>query len=603
VGEKAVRSFVCHRVTECFLAPVALFGLCGPVLALALSASSSPAGAKSPGETHCYNKICHRVRTIPETRLRIGKATKVTATHYDHPSLDRYNTGKYTSSGEVFNADDPTRASSSNLPDGTELLVWNPENGRAVHVRVNDFGPFHSNRELDLTRAAAEQLGFSQFGVAELEVIIVAPPPLAEPRYRRGRRYPAALGYLGVLGRSQVESLAKRLVRNRRLNRMASIDIQQFLWSTKARELGGGQSVVSYSPPLADTIREHREAISILPYAKASADPHLPRPPFLAALADAPHPVAPVAFLRTASFADAEPLNASFRPAARLDEGPARFGLRLEIAEKAGWRVPPSLEVSQAGRDVRQPEPMRVAALWRAPIRHHAASAYEIATADVDSIRWSIPGLDAFMRVMTPVWGTGVSPLQALEAVAAMAVAVIMSALAILQRVIAVQRSQLRRRAPFAAASLPSRVRRHLRARPQPESAADVTPFELERLVTWSQMPFIRMMPHASVIARGLRVDGTLESSGRVIVSGEVFGDCRCHSLVIEPGGRLEGNVVAVRVEIRGRYKGAIDAAALIIDDRAMIDGDIDFKTIRHASVARPAGAGYRQRLYGIAAE
>jgi len=573
------------------------------VLGLALSASSSPASAKSPGEIHCYNKICHRVRTIPETRLRIGKARKVAATHYDHPSIDRYNTGKYTSSGEVFNAGDPTRASSSNLPDGTELLVWNPENGRAIHVRVNDFGPFHTNRELDLTRAAAERLGFSHLGVAELEVIIVAPPPMDEPRYRRGRRYPAALGYLGVLDRSQVVSLANRLVRNRRLNRMASIDIQQFLWSTKARELGGGQSVVSYSPPLADSIREHREAIGILPYAKASADPHLPRPPVLAALADAPHPDAPLPFLRTASFADAEPLNASLRPAARFDEGPARFGLRLEVAEKAGWRVPASLEDSQAGHDVRQPEPMRIAAVTRAPIRHHASNAYEIAAADVDSIRWSIPGLDAFMRVMTPVWGTGVSPLQALEALAAMAVVLMMSAFAILQRAISVQRSRPRRRVTVAAASLPSRARRHLRATPQPQSAVDVTPFELELLVMQSAGPVIRMIPHASVIARGLRVDGTVESTGTVIVRGEVFGDCRCHSLVIEAGGRLEGNVVAVRVEIRGRYKGAIDADALIIDDAAMIDGDIDFKTIRNLCVAQPAIAGFWRRPYAIAAE
>lgn len=597
MGEQGDRSFNCHRVTERFTASVALLGLCIPVLGLALWEASSPANAKSPGETHCYNKICHRVKTIHETRQRIGKATKVTATHYDHPSIDRYNTGKYTSSGEVFNAGDPTRASSSNLPDGTELLVWNPENGRAVHVRINDFGPFHTDRELDLTRAAAERLGFSRSGVAQLEVIVVAPPPVGEPFYKRGRRYPAALGYLGILGKSQVDALSRRLVRNHRLNRMASIDIQQFLWSTKAQELGAGQTVASFSPPVASAIKESREALGILPYAKASADPRLPKPPSLAAVTEASRADAPPVLLRHASFADAQNLRASVRPVARFDEGPARFGLSLPAAERAGWRVPPSLMVSQAASGVRRPEPLRVAALTRAPIRQHAATAYEIATADVDSIRWSIPGLDTFMRVMTPVWGTGVTPPQALQAVAAMAVVLMMSTLAILQRAIAEQRS-LPRRAPVAVTSLPARARRHLRERPQPQSAANVTPLDFERFLARSETPLIRTTPHASTISRGLRIDGTVESRGTVVVRGDVFGDCRCHTLVIEAGGRVEGNIDAVRVEIRGRYKGTINAAALIIDQVAEIDGDIAFRTIAHA-----ANVGGTHRPYAIAAE
>ncbi len=135
------------------------------VALLAPALVAGPLDAKTPGETHCYGEICHRVYTLDETAALVGEPTAVVATYYDHPDVDRFNTGKYTSSGEEFDADNPTRASSANLPDGTEVLVWNPSNGRAVHVRINDFGPFHTDRKLDLTRAAAERLDFLAKGV------------------------------------------------------------------------------------------------------------------------------------------------------------------------------------------------------------------------------------------------------------------------------------------------------------------------------------------------------------------------------------------------------------------------------------------------------
>ncbi len=155
--------------------------------------------AKSPGETLCYKEICHRVKTIAEIRKWVGIATPILTTYYDHPSIDRFNTGKYTSSGEVFDADHPTRASSSNLPDGTELLVHNPLHGRAIQVLVNHFGPFHTTRQLDLTWAGAQALGFVDRGVLRLDAIVVTPLPAGAPRYKRNRRYPAALGYVGIL--------------------------------------------------------------------------------------------------------------------------------------------------------------------------------------------------------------------------------------------------------------------------------------------------------------------------------------------------------------------------------------------------------------------
>jgi len=76
---------------------------------------------------------------------------------------------KKTASGERFNATFLT-AAHRYLPIGTRLKVINPKNNRFVVVRVNDRGPFHSNRDLDLSLRAAQELGIVDIGVAELIV-------------------------------------------------------------------------------------------------------------------------------------------------------------------------------------------------------------------------------------------------------------------------------------------------------------------------------------------------------------------------------------------------------------------------------------------------
>ena len=70
-----------------------------------------------------------------------------------------YRGGK-TSSGERSNPSALTAAHRS-LPFGTKVRVTNHGNGRTVVVRINDRGPFTRGRIIDLTPAAAGQLGFS----------------------------------------------------------------------------------------------------------------------------------------------------------------------------------------------------------------------------------------------------------------------------------------------------------------------------------------------------------------------------------------------------------------------------------------------------------
>jgi len=77
--------------------------------------------------------------------------------------------GQPTASGERFNPEGLTAAHRS-LPLGTRVRVTNLSNNREVIVRINDRGPFHGNRVIDLSRAAARELGFLQRGTANVKL-------------------------------------------------------------------------------------------------------------------------------------------------------------------------------------------------------------------------------------------------------------------------------------------------------------------------------------------------------------------------------------------------------------------------------------------------
>lgn len=78
--------------------------------------------------------------------------------------------GRKTSSGEVFNKYKYT-AASRDYPLGTYLLVRNLQNGEEVVVLVNDRGPRKKSRIIDLSRSAAERLGFLTQGVTRVQVM------------------------------------------------------------------------------------------------------------------------------------------------------------------------------------------------------------------------------------------------------------------------------------------------------------------------------------------------------------------------------------------------------------------------------------------------
>ena len=84
--------------------------------------------------------------------------------------------GHKTSNGEVFDMYQMTAAHKS-LRIPSYARVTNLANGRSVIVRVNDRGPFHGDRIIDLSYAAAKRLGYQGQGVARVEVAAITVSP------------------------------------------------------------------------------------------------------------------------------------------------------------------------------------------------------------------------------------------------------------------------------------------------------------------------------------------------------------------------------------------------------------------------------------------
>ncbi|MGH8592527.1 MAG: septal ring lytic transglycosylase RlpA family protein [Gammaproteobacteria bacterium] len=77
--------------------------------------------------------------------------------------------GKKTANGEIYDQNKLTAAHRS-LPLGTEVEVTHVKNGKSVELRVNDRGPYVGGRVIDLSRAAAIELGMKEQGLAKVKI-------------------------------------------------------------------------------------------------------------------------------------------------------------------------------------------------------------------------------------------------------------------------------------------------------------------------------------------------------------------------------------------------------------------------------------------------
>jgi rare lipoprotein A len=109
---------------------------------------------------------------LPEAQSVIDEPAAPDVEHVGDGEASFYGrelAGNRTASGERFNPQALTAAHRT-LPLGSKLKVTNKSNGKSVVVRINDRGPFHGRRVLDVSLAAAHQIGMYRAGKATVRM-------------------------------------------------------------------------------------------------------------------------------------------------------------------------------------------------------------------------------------------------------------------------------------------------------------------------------------------------------------------------------------------------------------------------------------------------
>lgn len=130
--------------------PVAVAATAVPATAQAIELVAKPK-AQVPDEP----PLAHDVETVE-------------ASYYGHGFA-----GRPTASGEIF---DPSllTAAHKTFPLGTLVKVTEALSGKSVVVRINDRGPYHGDRAIDLSQAAAEQLGIVTTGTGKVALTLLS---------------------------------------------------------------------------------------------------------------------------------------------------------------------------------------------------------------------------------------------------------------------------------------------------------------------------------------------------------------------------------------------------------------------------------------------
>lgn len=143
--------------------------------------------ADTPGSGPTSQSVKRDTLSAPGTvgRYKVGKPYQIKGTWY-HPEEDlgyeevgmaswygRKFHGRSTANGERYDMNAMTAAHRT-LPLPSMVRVTNLSNGRSVKLRVNDRGPFAKQRIIDVSRRAAQELGFKNKGVTRVRVEILA---------------------------------------------------------------------------------------------------------------------------------------------------------------------------------------------------------------------------------------------------------------------------------------------------------------------------------------------------------------------------------------------------------------------------------------------
>ena len=122
-------------------------------------------------------------------KYQVGNSYQVAGrwfTPHEQPGYDKKGQASWygeafhkrkTSNGEWFDMNTMTAAHAT-LPLPSYAKVTNLENGKSVIVRINDRGPFVDTRILDVSKMAADRLGYRQKGIAKVRLQLIGPAPL-----------------------------------------------------------------------------------------------------------------------------------------------------------------------------------------------------------------------------------------------------------------------------------------------------------------------------------------------------------------------------------------------------------------------------------------
>jgi rare lipoprotein A len=169
-------------------------------IALAACGTPQPKQQTKPRSKEYFPESKYGVKASPRVaqgskirrgggRDQVGKPYQVAGKWY-HPKEDpKYSKtgaaswygdafhGRLTANGEVYDTEHLTAAHPT-MPLPSYARVTNVANGSSVIVRVNDRGPYHGNRIIDLSKRAADMLGYRTAGTANVKVEYVGRAPL-----------------------------------------------------------------------------------------------------------------------------------------------------------------------------------------------------------------------------------------------------------------------------------------------------------------------------------------------------------------------------------------------------------------------------------------
>jgi len=206
-----------------------------PLLLLLGGCLSKPVQDAAPAHTPHY--LAHLPDPVPRVEARSAYGNKnpyrvFGKTYHLLPTAEGYHAqgeaswygtkfhGRKTSSGEPYDMYKLTAAHRS-LPIPSYVRVTNLANHRSTIVRVNDRGPFHSSRIIDLSYAAAVKLGFADQGTARVRVETVVPgttkqAPVRDPAPVATSKqiFLQAGAYAEIEGAARLSSELKALIGN-----------------------------------------------------------------------------------------------------------------------------------------------------------------------------------------------------------------------------------------------------------------------------------------------------------------------------------------------------------------------------------------------------